>query len=73
MERKLYRLKNDRKVCGVCSGIAQYLNVDVAIIRILWVIVSIFGMLATGIILYIACALIIPEEPDYFEANYHEK
>lgn len=71
MEKKLYRLKTDRKIAGVCSGFALYLNVDTTIIRVLWVLLSLFWF--SGIVLYIACMFIIPEEPDYFDVSYKEK
>lgn len=72
MEKKLYRLKEDRKISGVCSGAAVYLNVDATIIRLLWVLGTFFttGM---GLFMYIACAFIIPEEPEYLEVEYKEK
>jgi len=65
--KKLYRLKSDRKVAGVCSGIGQYFNIDPTIIRLLWVM-SIFCF-GGGIIAYILAIIIIPVEPD----NYIEK
>ena len=65
MEKKLYRSKTEKKIAGVCGGIAKYLNIDVTIIRLIWAIVSVFA--GTGLIAYLVCALVIPEEPDYIE------
>ena len=65
MEKKLYRSKTDKKLAGVCGGIAKYLNIDVTIIRLIWAIVSVFA--GAGLIAYLVCALVIPEEPDYIE------
>jgi phage shock protein PspC (stress-responsive transcriptional regulator) len=45
---------------GVCAGIADYLGVDVTIVRIAFVVFSFFG--ATGIVAYLACLLLVPEE-----------
>ena len=59
--KKLYRSKTNCMIAGVCGGIAEYLNIDPTVIRVLWVIAC-FGTL--GILAYIACALIIPEKPD---------
>ena len=59
--KKLYRSKSNRMIAGVCAGVAEYLNIDPTVIRVLWVIAC-FGTL--GILAYIACALIIPEKPD---------
>ncbi|MBO6027222.1 MAG: PspC domain-containing protein [Bacteroidales bacterium] len=59
--KKLYRTR-DKKICGVCGGIANYFDLDPTIIRLLWII---FGFIscATGVIAYFICALVIPEEP----------
>ena len=61
MQKKLYRSANDKKLAGVCGGVAKYLNMDPTVIRVLWAIVSLFGFI--GVVAYILCAFIIPEEP----------
>ena len=60
--KKLYRSTSDRMVAGVCAGVAEYLNVDPTVIRVVWAIASLFGFL--GVVAYIACAFIVPEKPD---------
>ena len=55
--KKLFRSSTNRMISGVCGGIAEYLNVDPTVIRLLWVIFSIFGV---GILVYIAAAIIMP-------------
>ena len=61
MEKKLYKNTKDKKLAGVCAGLAEFLKMDVSLVRILWVIVTLLGSL--GLWLYIACALILPEKP----------
>ena len=61
MEKKLYRSRTDKKIAGVCGGLAKYVNVDTTIVRLIWALVAVFG---AGILIYIVCALVIPEEPD---------
>jgi len=61
MEKRLYRIREGRKLCGVCGGIAAYLELDPTVIRVVWVIGTLFA--GAGILAYIACALIIPEQP----------
>ncbi|TSA28169.1 PspC domain-containing protein [bacterium] len=56
----LYRDTKNAKIAGVCSGFSEYLNVDVSLIRLIWVIFTIFG--GAGIFLYIIAALIIPRK-----------
>ena len=73
MDKKLYRVMAGKKVSGVCMGLAQYLNVDVTIIRLIWVIATLFTSVFPGVILYILCVIIIPAEPGYIEGEYQEK
>ena len=61
MNKKLYRSKTDQKIAGVCAGLAEYLNIDPTIIRVIWVLVALCG---AGVLAYIVCALVIPEKPD---------
>jgi len=60
MKQKITRSRTDSKLAGVCGGLAKYLNIDVAIIRALWVISAFLGGPSIGI--YIICAIIIPKE-----------
>ena len=57
-EKRLYRSRNNRVICGVCGGIAKYLEIDATLVRV--VCVCFFGL---SIMTYIIVALIIPEEP----------
>ena len=60
MERKrLYRNVNDKMLCGVCSGLADYFNIDPTLVRLAWVILTCFG--GAGIWAYIIAAIIIPK------------
>ena len=60
-KRKLVKITSDKKIAGVCSGIAQYADIDVTIIRIGFVLAALFG-LGSPILLYIILALMIPNE-----------
>ena len=62
MEKKLYRSRTDKKICGVCGGLAKYINMDATIIRLLVVLACLFT--GIGLLAYIVCALVIPEEPE---------
>ncbi len=61
MAKRLYK-SSDKKVCGVCAGIAEYLNIDPTLIRLAWIIGTCIGA-GTGIIAYLVCALVFPERP----------
>ncbi|MDD6039401.1 MAG: PspC domain-containing protein [bacterium] len=49
----------DKVLCGVCGGLAEYLNIDPLIIRLIWVLVVVLAK--HGILLYLIAALLIPE------------
>jgi phage shock protein C len=59
--KRLVRSREGRKIAGVCKGFAEYFDVDVALVRILWVACAVCGLL--GLIGYIAAWIIMPEEP----------
>ena len=61
MEKKLYRSRTDKQICGVCGGLAKYLNMDVTIVRLLTVLLVLFA--GGGLLAYIIAAVIMPEEP----------
>lgn len=63
MKKKLYRSKNDKMLCGVLGGLAEYLNVDATLVRILYAALSVFSAGFPCIVLYIICAIVIPEAP----------
>lgn len=69
MQKKLYKSRTDRKISGVCGGLAQYFNMDSTLIRLLWILFVLFG--GSGVLAYVICALIIPDEPyeDYYYNN----
>jgi phage shock protein C len=60
--RVLSRPRDDRKIGGVCSGIARYLGVDVTLIRILAVVLAVWPPL-TGAVIYLVCWLVMPQDP----------
>ncbi|HDS63129.1 MAG TPA: PspC domain-containing protein [Methanofollis liminatans] len=72
--KRLVRPRDDRVVAGVCSGIARYFEIDPAWIRLVWVIFSLVGFVFTGIVVYLAAWLIIPEEEEgVIDAEYTVK
>ena len=62
--KRLYKGK-DKKICGVCSGIADYFNMDPTLVRLAWVVLGLaFG---GGIIAYIIAALIMDDDPGFVD------
>ena len=62
MSKKLYRSVSDKKLAGVCGGIAEYFGLDATLIRVGWALVSLFA--GAGVLAYIVCAIIIPQKPE---------
>lgn len=62
-QKKLYRSSTDKKVCGVCGGLAEYFGCDSTVIRIIFVLAMLFLAFFGGLIVYFALALIIPVKP----------
>ena len=60
MKKRLYKSSTDKKVCGVCGGIANYFDVDPTVIRLIWVIFILAG--GSGLIAYIIAAIVMPDE-----------
>jgi len=59
--KPLSRSRTNRKIAGVCAGFAEYLDLDPTLIRILWVMLVIFG--GCGLLAYLIAWIIMPEEP----------
>jgi phage shock protein C len=60
--KKLYKVEEGKMICGVCGGIAEYFNLDPALVRIATVILSCIG--GGGLIAYIVAAIILPTKND---------
>lgn len=65
--KKLYKSTRERKICGVCGGIAEFFDIDPTLVRLAWVLFILAG--GSGIIAYIIAALIMPDDPGYIDVN----
>lgn len=62
MIKRLTRSRTDRRFAGVCGGIAEYLDVDSTVVRVAWLILSVFpGAIIGGLIAYLLAWLVMPE------------
>ena len=59
-QKRLYKDRQHQMLCGVCAGFAEYLNIDVTLVRLLMVLL---GLTSIGVILYIIAAVVMPEKP----------
>lgn len=63
--KRLYRSRTDKKIAGVCGGLAKYFDIDPIIIRLIWLFSIFCG--GTGVLLYIIAWIVIPLEPAYMQ------
>ena len=61
--KKLYKIVEGKKLDGVCGGLAEYLNVDPTLIRLVWAVVTMCTV-GTGLLAYLICAIIMPPKPN---------
>ena len=57
-QKRLYRSNTNKMICGVCGGLAEYINIDPTVVRLLWVVFSLAG--GFGVLAYIIAAIIMP-------------
>lgn len=63
VQNRLYRSVKDRKIAGVAGGIAEYLEIDSAIVRLIWLLAILFG--GAGFLAYLIAWIVIPEEKTF--------
>lgn len=60
--KKLYLSNKDRKIAGFCGGLAEYLNIDPTVMRLLYIIFTLISM-GAGIVVYLIAWIIVPRNP----------
>lgn len=63
--KRLMRPRADRKIAGVCAGMAEYFDLDVILVRVLWIVITIFTGIVFGVLAYIVAWIVMPEEPEH--------
>ena len=59
--KRLHKSESDKKLCGVCGGIAEYFDIDPTLVRLAWIIFCLAG--GSGGVGYICAALVMPYHP----------
>ncbi|MDR0645838.1 MAG: PspC domain-containing protein [Elusimicrobiota bacterium] len=62
MTKRLYKSTDDKMLCGVCGGIAEYFELDPTLVRLGWAFLTLFTCAFPGIILYAVAAIIMPSK-----------
>ena len=60
--KRLYRIRDGRLIAGVCAGLAAYFGIDPTLVRLVFVLLTVFG--GFGVLLYLGAWLVVPEETD---------
>jgi phage shock protein C len=61
--KKLMRSRSDRKIAGVCAGLAEHLDLDATLVRVIWLFVAIMSGIFPGLLVYLVAWIVMPEEP----------
>ncbi len=67
-QKKMERPRTGRLLAGVCAAIANYANIDVTVVRVIYTLLTIFTAFS-GVIIYFILVLLIPEEKNQFNIN----
>jgi len=62
MHKKLYRSTTDRRIAGVCGGLAEYLGIDPTVVRLVFIAMLLFGVFPI-IFIYLIMWAVVPETP----------
>jgi phage shock protein C len=60
MQKRLHRSRTEKMIAGVCGGIAEYLDIDPTIVRLIWVLIALLA--GAGVLLYLICWIVIPAD-----------
>ncbi|MFA5070584.1 MAG: PspC domain-containing protein [Patescibacteria group bacterium] len=66
MDKKLYRSNKDKIIAGVCAGLAEYFDLDVTLVRIIFVVIVLAG--GAGVLAYVILWIVVPQNPGEGEA-----
>lgn len=62
MSKRIYKIREQKKLCGVCAGVAEYFDLDPTLVRVLWAAISLgYGV---GVIAYLVCAVVFPDKSE---------
>lgn len=65
--KRIYKIEQGKKICGVCGGIAEYLDIDPTLIRVIWLMALLCA--GVGAVGYLVCAIVFPKKSDVINNN----
>ena len=72
MKKKLYRSSTDKKLCGVCAGVANYFGWDPTIVRVVYALLAICTSGFPFVVLYIVLAFVMDEDSGYIDTDAND-
>lgn len=72
MKKKLYKSSTDKKIAGVCAGLANYIGIDPTIVRLVYALLSLFTSGFPGLALYVALAIALPSDNGMIDTQASE-
>lgn len=73
MEKKIYRLQSSKMIGGVCAGLAEYLDIDATLIRLLFVALSLLTAIFPMLVFYVIAWIIVPVKEEIIVARKSEQ
>lgn len=68
--KKIYRNTSNQMLAGVCSGLSEYLDIDLVIVRLIFVLLFFFG--GHGVLIYVILWILMPVKPPYIEGEFKD-
>ena len=62
MNKRIYKIRAQKKICGVCAGVAEYFEIDPTLVRVVWAALALAG--SVGFWAYIICAMVFPDKTE---------
>jgi phage shock protein C len=62
MNKRIYKIRAQKKICGVCAGVAEYFEIDPTLVRVVWAALALAG--SVGFWAYIICAIVFPDKTE---------
>ena len=60
--KKLYKIRSEAVVGGVCAGTAEYFNIDKTVVRVAFALISLMSGVFLGVVFYIVCMMVMPDK-----------
>lgn len=67
--KKLYKSSTDKKICGVCAGLANFLGIDPTIVRVAYAALAVFTTGVPFLLIYIIMVFVLPEDNGYIDTD----